>query len=229
MEQIYTGFIVSVSRTVIGTILTLFITSMFAYAVTKNELFLRKTIYRITVASMYLAAGLIPWYITMKAYGLKDNFLLYVLPSAMSTFSMILLKTYMEQIPPSLEESALIDGAGYFTIFAKIIIPVSIPVIAACAVFSGVQQWNSWADNFFLVGKESLQTLQLILLNMLRQSQALADLLSENDYNSIKVIKITPTAVRLAITIIVTVPILFLYPFCQRYFVKGIMIGSIKG
>jgi putative aldouronate transport system permease protein len=230
MPQIYTGLIVSLSRTVIGTILTLFVTSMFAYATTKNELFLRKTLYRIVIASMYINAGLIPWYITMMKYGLKNNFLLYVLPTAMNAFLLILIRTYMQQIPPSLEESALIDGAGYFRIFTKIVFPVSMPVIAACAVFSGVSQWNSWADNFFLVSKENLQTLQLILLNILRQSQQLLDLIrQENDYESMNVIKITPESIKLAVTMIVTVPIFLLYPFCQRYFVKGIMMGSIKG
>lgn len=230
MKQIYTGFLVSSSRAVVGTIVTVFICSMLAYALTKKELVLRKFIYRVTVSSMYLAAGLIPWYITMKAYGLKNNFLLYILPAAVSPFLLILIKTYMEQIPPSLEESALIDGAGYFTIYAKIIFPVSIPVIAAVAVFSGVGQWNAWSDNFFLVSSSKLQTIQLILLNVLRESQALATAIMEtNDYSLAKEVKITPTVIRMTITVIVVIPIMLLYPFLQKYFVKGIMLGAVKG
>jgi len=230
MQQIYTGFFISFARTVVGTTLTLAISSMFAYATTKNDLIFRRIIYRTAVASMYVSAGLIPWYITMMRYGLKNNFLLYIIPSAMNVFLMILMRTFMQQIPQSLEESALMDGAGYFGIYAKIIMPVSIPVIAACAVFGGVGQWNSWGDNFFLVSTPKLQTLQLTLLNMLRQTQQLMDLLrQENDFQAMSTLKITPTSIKLATTMVVTIPILLLYPFCQRYFVKGIMLGSIKG
>lgn len=221
--------IVSVSRTVLGTLITVFCCSFFAYLITKEELPFRKFIYRFVLITMYFNAGFIPWYLTMKTYGLQNNFLLYIIPSAISGFNIILIKTFIEQLPPSLEESAKIDGAGYFKIYTSLIFPLSMPIIATIAVFSAVGQWNTWFDNFFLVENPKLQTLQLVLYNFLNQSSNLSNMTTEQLTRGDAVRTLTPQSIRMTITMLVTLPIVLVYPMLQRYFVKGIMMGAVKG
>lgn len=228
LQGLTQAFFISTLRAVIGTIVTIFFCSMFGYVLTKKELFGRKLMYRITVISMYLSAGLIPWYITMLSLGLKNSFLLYILPFAVQPFILILIKTYIEQIPYALEESALIDGASYFRILISIIFPIIVPIVAAVAVFSAVGQWNSWQDNFFLVNDSKLNTLQLTLLNYLRQAEAITNA-QNKDLTLAKNMKMTPMAIRMTITMVVTIPVILIYPFLQKYFIKGIMLGAVKG
>lgn len=234
LRGVFSAFIVSAARTVIGTSITLFFSSMLAYVVTKKETIARKFIYRSTVFTMFVSAGLIPWFITMKTLGLNNSFLLYILPGAVSPFAVVLIKTYIESIAPALEESALIDGAGFFTIFTRIILPLCKPVIAAVAVFSAVGQWNSWQDNFFLVSKPHLQTLQYLLVNYLREAEQITRAAAQSTnnsafFNQIKNQPLSPFSVRATLTVVAVFPILLVYPFLQRYFVKGIMLGSVKG
>lgn len=221
--------IVTLGRTILGTVITVLSCSFFAYLITKNELPFRRFIYRFVLITMYFNAGFIPWYLTMKTYGLQNNFLLYILPTAISGFNIILIKTFIEQLPPSLEESAKIDGAGYFRVFASIIFPLSMPIIATIAIFSAVGQWNTWFDNFFLVENPKLQTLQLVLYNFLNQSSSLSNMSTEQLTRGDMVRTLTPQSIRMTITMLVTLPIVLVYPLLQRYFVKGIMIGAVKG
>lgn len=231
-NDLINAFFVSVLRTVLSTILSIFCCSFFAYLVTKKEMIFRKFSYRIVIITMYMNAGLIPWYITMKAYGLKNNFLLYIIPGAVNAFYIILIKTFIEQLPISLEESADLDGAGVFTKFFKIIIPLSKPIIATVAVYSAVGAWNSWMDNYLLVRSPKLQTIQLVLYNYLNEAQSVADSmrsgLVSNGNGNMKA-AISPESVRMAITVISIAPIMLVYPFLQRYFIKGIIVGAIKG
>lgn len=221
--------IVTLGRTILGTIITVLSCSFFAYLITKNELPFRRFIYRFVLITMYFNAGFIPWYLTMKTYGLQNNFLLYILPTAISGFNIILIKTFIEQLPPSLEESAKIDGAGYFRVFTSIIFPLSMPIVATIAIFSAVGQWNTWFDNFFLVENPKLQTLQLVLYNFLNQSSSLSNMSTEQLTRGDMVRTLTPQSIRMTITMLVTLPIVLVYPLLQRYFVKGIMIGAVKG
>jgi len=221
--------LVSLGRTVFGTIITVFCCSFFAYLITKDEMPFRKWIYRFVLVTMYFNAGFIPWYLTMKMYGLQNNFLLYIIPTALSAFNVILIKTFIEALPASLEESAKIDGAGYFKIFTSVIFPLSMPIIATIAVFSAVGQWNTWFDNFFLVENPKLQTLQLVLYNFLNQSSNLSNMTTEQLNRGDLVRTLTPQSIRMTITMLVTLPIVLVYPFLQRYFVKGIMLGAVKG
>lgn len=170
---------------------------------------------------MYFTSGLIPWYMLMVKINFKNSFLLYVLPGAISAFYVVLIKTYVESLPASLEESASLDGAGTLTIFFKIILPVCKPVLACVAVFGAVWQWNSWSDNMFLVTDAKLQTLQYLLYRMM-QSASMSDAITGQT-------SIQPMAIRLTMTFITILPILLVYPFMQRFFVKGIMLGSVKG
>lgn len=220
---------ISVARTAAGTIVTLFFSSILAYTLTKRELAGRTFFYRVAVTSMYLNAGLIPWYITMRNYHLNDTFLLYILPSAVSVFSVILIKTFMEQIPPALEESALVDGAGYMRIFIQIMLPLSKPVMAAVAVFAAVGQWNMWMDNLLLVGSSRLNTLQYVLLQYLNQADVIAQSARDGGGAGITGYQLTPFSLRMTVTMVVTIPVLLVYPVIQRHFVSGIMLGAVKG
>lgn len=229
LPNIYSSFVISVLRTLLGTVITVFSCTFFAYLVTKRELPFRKLIYRYVVITLYLNAGLIPWYLTMKSLGMKNNFLVYIIPGAIVGFYVILIKTFIESLPGALEESAMIDGAGYFTIFTKIIFPLSLPIIATIAVFAAVGQWNTWQDNFFLVSDPKLQTVQMVLYNYMNQVQSIANMTMQELSRGEAARKITPQAVRMTMTMIVTIPILFVYPFLQKYFVKGLMLGAVKG
>ncbi len=229
LNDIPSAFVISVARSAVGTVLTLIGSSFFAYLVTNQKMFARKFIYRFVILTMYLNAGLIPWYITMKAYRLQNNFLLYVVPGIVTAYYVILIKTYMEQLPKELEESAQIDGAGIFTVFARIIMPLSKPIIATIAVYAIVGQWNAWTDNYFLVTDNKLQTLQMVLYNYMNQANRFQNMSSSAMDSSAAVSMITPTSIKMCITVIVVVPIMCVYPFLQRYFVKGIMMGAVKG
>jgi putative aldouronate transport system permease protein len=231
LPGILSATIVSFSRTILGTVLATFFTTMFAFVLTRKDFILRKFFYRMTVATIYLAPGLIPWYITMKNLGLKDNYLLYILPYIIGAFNLILVKTYIEQLPNELQEAAEIDGANVFRIFIKIIFPISKPVLAAIILFTAVFHWNAWTDNFYLVGKSSLQTLQLTLLNYLREADNIAK--SMTDGSNLQFAQnvnrtLTPTSIRMTLTMVVTLPILVIYPSVQKYFVKGILMVRSK-
>lgn len=224
---IFHAAFISSARTVIGTITGTFSCALFAYVLTKELLPFRKAIYRIIVFTMYVTPGLIPWYIVMKGLGLKNNFLLYILPSLITGFYLILIKTYIESLPAALEESALVDGAGYLTIFLKIIFPLTKPVIATVAIFIAVGQWNTWQDNMFLAPDKSLETLQLLLYRFLSTQEASMTSI-RSTINNVRN-SVTPASVRMTITVIVTLPIILVYPFMQRFFIKGIMLGAVKG
>ena len=220
---------ISVSRTVISAVVGTFSCALFAYALTKETLPFRKTIYRIVLFTMYLSPGLIPWYILMKDLHLKNNFLLYILPGIIQAFYLILIKTYIESLPSALEESAFVDGANYFTIFIKIILPLSTPVLAAVAIFTAVGAWNTWQDNMFLCTDKNLETLQLLLYNFLSSQEANLLTIKQKIMTGTIGAMVTPTSLRMTITMIVTLPIIFVYPIMQRYFVKGILLGAVKG
>jgi ABC-type glycerol-3-phosphate transport system permease component len=221
---------ISVLRTVIGTMLTVGCCSFFGYLVTK-PLYCRKFIYRFVVTTMYFSSGLIPWYLTMRAYHMNNTFAVYVVPGMVNAFYIILFKTFIEQIPASMEEVALMEGAGYIRIFRSVIFPLSLPIVATIAVFSAVGQWNSWFDNYIFVSNANLATLQLKLYELLQQAEVIANqgytTFSVNIADRVQ--NITPMALRMTLTMVVTLPIILVYPFMQRFFVKGIMLGAIKG
>jgi putative aldouronate transport system permease protein len=227
VDLIFHSFLISALRAIVGTVLTLLFSSLLAFLVTKKELPFRKLIYRMVVFTLFINAGIIPWYMTMLGLGLKNHFLLYVLPSAVGAFYVVLLKTYFEQLPPSLEESASIDGAGIMRIFFVIILPLSLPIVAAVAVFSAVGQWNSWYDNFFLVTDPKLKTLQLVLLEFLQRN--MAEMMARDNSAASKAVSVTPMAIRMTISVVSILPVFIVYPLLQKYFIKGILIGAVKG
>lgn len=224
--------IISVLRTVIGTSLTVLASAFLGYVFTKNEMWGRKVWYRFVVITMYFNAGLIPWFIVMYKLGLTNNFLAYIIPAIVQPFNVILVKTYIESTPIALQEAAEIDGAGNFTIFTKIILPIITPILATIAIFAAVGQWNSYTDTVILMTDQRLYSLQYRLYLYITQSAALASQLQQvADPNVLKdAAKMqTPLSVQMTVSVVVLLPILCVYPFFQRFFVKGIMIGSIKG
>ena len=228
MPNIPNSIVVSVARTVLGTALTVICSSFLGYMVTQSELPMRKWVYRFVVATMYFNAGLIPWYILMVNLGLKNNFLLYILPSAVGAYYVVLSKTYIESIPASVEESAKIDGAGVLTIYARLILPMCMPIIACLIVFCAVNQWNAWSDNFYLVSDPKLSTLQYQLyMTLANETSTVTNTTSPSRLLRSKAT--TELGLRYALSMLTVLPIILVYPFMQKYFVKGIMLGAVKG
>lgn len=225
---IWNAAIVSVSRTVIGTVLQVFLTAMLAYVLSRKEFIFKKQLSLIYVLTMYVSAGMIPIYLLMKQLHLLNSFLVYILPGLVSAFNMIVVRTYMNGLPDSLSESAKIDGAGEFRIFIQIILPLCKPVLATIALFIAVGQWNSWFDSMlYCAGKADLTTLQYYLMKLLSASQ------TQGGSNTAEIMKnagnmVTPISVRATVTIVTALPIVCLYPFLQRYFISGLTIGGVK-
>lgn len=229
LKGLANAFKISALRTVIGCVVTVTCCMILGYLFSKNEMPFRKLLYRMLVICMYVSGGLIPNYLTIKYMGLMNTFWVYIIPWAVNAYNVILVKTFVEQLPASVEESAMLDGAGVFTILFRIILPMSLPILATIAVYSSVAQWNSWFDNHIYTSlNEDLTTLQYMLYNYLNQAERLSQLLAEGrNVNSDQML--TPKGVRMTVTMITVIPVLCIYPFLQRYFVKGIMIGAVKG
>lgn len=229
LEGILPGLGVSIARTVLGTVLHVVCVMFLGYLFTK-PMYCRKFFYRMLVVTMYLNGGVIPTYLVYRMYGLTNSFWVYIIPGAVGAYNVILCKTFVENLPISLEESARLDGAGYMTIFAKIVMPLSKAIVATITVFSSVGQWNSWTDNYIYNNDERLNTIQLILYNYLNESTRLAKIIAETgDTSMMQDFQFTPMSIRMTITMVVMIPILCVYPFMQKHFVKGVMVGAIKG
>lgn len=217
---------ISVARTLIGTVLSVFSTAMLAYVLSRKEFIYKKQLSFIYVLTMYVSGGMIPTYILMRELNLLNSFWVYILPGLVSAFNMIVIRTFINGIPYSLIESAKIDGAGDFRIFIQIILPLCKPVLATVALFIAVGQWNSWFDAMLYCSADnSLTTLQYELMKLLSSTttQGASAEVMKNAGSMV-----TPTSIRAAITIVTAVPIVCLYPFLQRYFVSGLTIGGVK-
>jgi len=232
LKGLWQAFMISIGRTVIGTFLTVFASAFVGYLVTKQEMWGRKFWYRFIIITMFFNAGIIPWYMTMFNLKLTNNFLAYIVPCIVSPFFILLVKTFIESIPPAMEEAAIMDGAGYMRRFFSIILPLSIPILATVAIFSAVSQWNSFIDTMFLMTDEKLFTLQYVLQQYLKQADFLARIIrtGASGMSGVDVTKlINPRVVQMTVTMVVVLPILIVYPLFQRYFIKGLMLGAIKG
>ena len=202
------------------------------YLVTKDEMWGRKFWYRFLVITMYFNAGLIPWFLNMQMLGLTNTFWAYIIPGIVAPYNIILVKTYIESIPAELEESAQIDGASFFTVFCKIIWPLSKPILATIAIFGAVGHWNSFTDSLILMtSAPKLYTLQHRLYIYLNQASNLSALMESGGSVSEAVLKsaMSGKVIKYTISMVTVIPILIVYPFMQRYFEKGIMLGAVKG
>lgn len=233
IQELFGSFKVSLARTVLGTLLTVIVAAFLGYMFTRETLWKRKFWYRFVTVTMYFNAGVIPWYITMNNLGLTNNFWAYVLPTAVAPFYIILCKTFVESVPKELQDAGEIDGAGTLRVFFSIIIPVIKPILATIAIFSAVNQWNSFQDTLLLVTDSKLYTLQFLLYNYINQASSLAGLVNSTTSGTSLAASLahaaTATSIRMTVTIVVVTPIILVYPFFQRYFTKGIMIGAVKG
>ncbi|MNB87975.1 L-arabinose transport system permease protein AraQ [compost metagenome] len=230
--MVFHAFFVSVARTIIGTATSVFCTAMLAYTLSRKEYMLRGAISFIFIFTMYFSGGLIPTYMLIKNLHLYGTFWVYILPGLVGAFNLIVMRSFMEGLPESLVESAQIDGANHFLIFLRIILPLSLPVIATVALFVAVGQWNSWLDTFlYNSSKPNLSTLQYELMKKLQSANMSIGSSAESAFASSKNVQaniITPASIRAAITVIATVPIIVVYPFLQKYFVTGLTLGGVK-
>ena len=228
-----TAAMVSLGRTVIGTICTVLASVYLGFMFTQQRMWHRKLWYRFMVITMYFNAGLIPMYMTMKTLHLTNSCWVYIIPAIVQPFNISMAMTYVESIPPALQEAAEIDGAGTMTVFAKVILPTCKPIMATIAIWSAVGQWNSFQDTLIYITDQKLYSLQYLLYTYLNQASSLATMVQQSGGNVSAVANLatqqTPTSIRMTISVIVVLPILFVYPIFQKSFVKGIMIGSVKG
>jgi putative aldouronate transport system permease protein len=224
---ILTSFGVTITKTVIGTITHVFFTAMVAYAISRRDLYGRNFYMLVGVITMFFSGGLIPYFLLIRDLGLFDNFLVYIIPTMFNFFHLIIFMSFFRELPTSLEEAAKIDGANDFMIFIKVIIPLSMPVIATIALFQGVYQWNDYFAGVIFVNNPDLQPIQTYLYKVVAESSS--NQMMTNAAGSIATKTVTSQSIKLATMVVTTLPIMLVYPFLQKYFVKGMLIGSVKG
>lgn len=235
--QIMSSFVISVSRTVIVTALSVLLTAMLAYGLSRKGLPGKKYIVFFFFFTTLFGGGLIPTFVLYRQLSIYNTYWVLILPSVYSFFNAIVMKTFFDGIPESLSESAVIDGASDITIFFRIIIPLSLPVFATIALFVGVGCWNDWFTGEFFVQSANLRPASTLLNKLISEasfeagsSNSGSSLLNVNtDMETIRQSGVTPEALRMTFVIIIVTPIILIYPFIQKYFVKGVMIGSLKG
>ena len=227
-SSILSAYTITILRTVIGTVFTLIFTGLLAYGLSKKYLRGRKFYMVLCTFAMIFNAGLIPTYMLYRDAKLINNFWVYILPAAVNIWDMILMKNFFQQLPEEVEESAEIDGAGTMRIFFSIVIPISMPIIATIAIFSAVGQWNSWYDAYiFCTTRTDLHPIQTYLYKVIALSQATSSNAAESQL--LARLKTNVTTIRAATVVITILPIIFIYCLFQKHFIKGVMVGSLKG
>ncbi|MFC5985746.1 carbohydrate ABC transporter permease [Marinicrinis lubricantis] len=222
------GAKISILRTIIGTVFGVISSSMLAFVISRQDFQARKFVSTYLALTMYVSGGLIPGYMLIRDLGLTNSFWVYILPGMVVAFNVFIIRSFIDGLPYALQESAKLDGASDFTIYWRIILPLCKPVLATIALFVAVGQWNSWFDTYLYNGSnEKLTTLQYELQKVL-QSTTAGNSAPRGDSVLQNMNRVSPQSVKMAITIVVTVPILVVYPFLQRYFVKGMTLGAVK-
>ncbi|MDQ0115478.1 carbohydrate ABC transporter permease [Paenibacillus harenae] len=231
---IFHATLISILRTVIGTVLTVLCSAMVAFSISRQDFVLRKFVTVAFILTMYFNGGLIPTFLLMRDMNLVGSFWVYIWPGLIGVFNLIIIRSFIENLPESILESGKIDGAGDFRTFFSIVLPLTTPVLATVALFSGVSQWNSWFDVFLYNSSHiDLSTLQYELQKILQNSNTTAGTSGMDGMisgaNGAQQNTVTPLSVRATMTIVASVPIIMVYPFLQKYFVKGMMVGGVKG
>jgi len=224
-RSILGSFMITVLRTVVGVLYALVVTGLASYAISKKDLPGNRFIAILLFIPMYVSGGLLPYYVLIYKLRLFNNFLVFILPAGFSVYHMLIMRTFFEGLPVSLEESVRLDGGGDLTVFLKIVAPLSKPVIATIAIFVGVWQWNQWFDSLLFVTKPALFPMQTVLQKMLKEAD-LADLGARALVARVR--RYSPESLKMATLIVTTLPVVFIYPWLQRYFLKGVMIGAVK-
>ncbi|MCD9023825.1 carbohydrate ABC transporter permease [Cohnella silvisoli] len=227
-----TSIIVSVLRVLAGTVLGLLLITGAAYAIAKKDLPGRNFFVFFLIIPTFISGGLIPMYILYKNLHLMNHFLVYILPMAFVFYYMIIIRTYLQSLPPSLEESAVIDGANEMQILFRIMIPLSMPVMATVTLWLAVAHWNDWTSSLYFITKKDLFTLQYVMYKVVKEAELINEMMVSSamtgNGGSAQQVSVTPESVKAATIIVATLPIVTLYPFLQKYFIKGVMIGAVK-
>lgn len=228
-DELLNSVKVTLARTLIGTPLAVLVTAMLAFPLSKRNLLGWRPVTLFFVFTMYFGGGLIPTYMVIKSVHLIDTFWVMILPGLVSVFLMILVRTFIEQLPGELDEAAKIDGANDLQIFFRIILPLCVPVLATIGLFIAIGHWNAWYDSYIYTYKQELKTLQAVLVKILNQYQT-GGMMSEAERlaDSAKRVPVSSESIRMAVTIVATMPVVLVYPFVQKYFVKGMTLGAIK-
>lgn len=221
------AFMVTVLRTLIGTVTSVFFTAMVGYAFSKKHIMGNKFYTILGTITMFFGGGLIPYFITLKNLGLYNNFLVYIIPGLFNFYNMIIFRSFFNELPAGLEESARLDGANDLMIFIRIVIPLSAPVIATIALFNGVGHWNDYFTGVLYINDAELQPIQTYLFRIIASASASKTVVAMPA--GVTAQQVSSQSVRLATMVVTTFPIMCVYPFLQKYFVKGMLIGSIKG
>lgn len=224
-SMIKIGYMNTVINVVFGIIVNVILTSFGAYVLSRKGLYWRNLLMFVIVFTMFFNGGLIPFYLTVMKLGMLDTRLALIIPTAISTWNLIIMRTSFLSVPDSMEESAVIDGANDFTILFLIILPLSLPIVSVMLLFYGVSQWNAWFNAMIFLKTRELYPLQLVLREILVLNST--DSMTAGDNNFLQKQAIGET-IKYATIIVATLPILFVYPFLQKYFVKGVMIGALK-
>lgn len=228
-DKIYSAYWVTIKRTIIGTFTSVLFTTLFSYGISRKNLAFKKLYHVIVLVPMFVAGGLIPQYMLYNSLGILNTFSVYIIPGLLNVWNMIIIRSYIVNIGEAIIESARIDGAGEYRIFFRIILPLSKPVIAAIVLFVGVGHWNSYFDSLIFTSSPKLQTLQIILRGIIMDVSAAKAMGNGVDLMPAVMKKTNPETLKFATMIVATGPILLIYPMLQKYFIKGVMIGSIKG
>lgn len=226
-KSIINAFGITIMRTLITTPLHVFFTAMVAYSLSKEYLIGRKVYFTLGLITMFFAGGLIPYFILIKNIGLYDSFWVYVIPGIFNFYHLLIFQTFFKEIPKSLEESAKIDGANEFLIFYKIILPLSKPVLATIGLFVGVGNWNDFFSGVMYIKDQNLIPIQTFLYKLVAQTGS--QHMMANMPDGISKSSVTSQSIRMATMVVTTLPIVCVYPFLQKYFVKGMMVGAVKG
>ncbi|WP_336774583.1 carbohydrate ABC transporter permease [Paenibacillus sp. MMO-58] len=231
--SIYHATLISALRTIAGTVTSVFCTAMLAYTISRQEFVLRKFVTLVAIFTMYFSGGLIPGYLLIKELHMINSFWVYIIPGIIGVFNMIVIRSFIEGLPDGIMESAKIDGAGEFITFMRIVLPLTVPALATVSLFVAVYQWNSWFDVFLYNSSHlNLSTLQYELMKILQTSNTAASSTNAGDQfaaGQSGVTAVTPTSIRATMTIVASLPIILVYPFLQKYFVKGMTVGGVKG
>ncbi|MBR2568437.1 MAG: carbohydrate ABC transporter permease [Paenibacillus sp.] len=230
-QRIINGFMISVLRTVVGTVLAILCTSVFAYGMSKKELMGKKYYMIMCIITMYFSGGLIPTFMVIRGLGLTNTFWVFIIPGLISVWNMIIFRTFFRGLPAGLEESAKIDGCGNWSTFFRIVIPLSGPVIATLSLFTAIAHWNDWFGPAIYISNENLLPIQTILKqildsNIMSEQLANLDSASQGRLSSMK--SVTSRSLTMTTMMVATLPIICVYPFVQKFFVKGVLVGSLK-
>lgn len=220
-SQIWGGFKITLILLIGGTLYQLFFTVITGYALSRNNWFGKNFVMNMILVTMFFGGGLIPYYLLMKSLGFLNTIWVMIIPGAIDTFNMLLMRNYFASLPKELEESAKIDGANDIQIFLKIFLPLSLPMLATVGLFFAVGNWNSWYNGMMFNKSQSLKTLQQVLQDMIVTKSSMIPNLNPGETNE--------ESVKMAAIFITVLPMMCFYPFLQRYFVKGIVVGAIKG